>query len=72
MDSCLSAHQAGIKKFVDDIKDAVSDIQPEIESAINDETFDFAHYKEQLQKLVDKHNMKDYRGKSRAFMDKHK
>jgi hypothetical protein len=72
MDSYLSAHQAEIEKFVADNKDVVADIQPEIESAIKDETFDFAHYKEQLQELVNEHDMKDYKDKFKTFMDKHK
>jgi CRISPR/Cas system-associated exonuclease Cas4 (RecB family) len=72
MDTYLSAHRAEIEKFIADNKDAVADIQPEIENAIKDETFDFAHYKEQLQELVNEHDMKDYKDKFEEFTYKHK
>jgi flagellar motility protein MotE (MotC chaperone) len=72
MDSYFSSHQAEIEKFIAENKDAVADIQPEIEDAIKDEIFDFSHYKEQLQKLVDEHDMKDYKEKFKSFTEKHK
>jgi hypothetical protein len=70
MDSYLKDHKAEVDKFLADNKDAIGDIQPEIEQAIIDETFDFEHYKEQLQKILDEHDMKDYKDKFQTFMDK--
>jgi hypothetical protein len=43
-----------------------------LKSPSKDETFDFEHNKEKLQKLVDEHGMKDYKDKFNAFMDRHK
>lgn len=72
LDRFVTSHQAEIDDFLDDNKDAVSDVQSEIEKSITNETFDFKHYKEQIQKLVDEHDMKDYQEKLKAFMDSHR
>jgi hypothetical protein len=70
MDSYLKDHKAEVDKFLADNKDAIGDIHPEIEQAINNETFDFEHYKEQLQEILDEHDMKDYKDKFQTFMNK--
>ena len=51
MDSYLFTYQDNMDNFVTDNKDTVDNIQTEFEKSIKDETFDFEHYKEQLQKL---------------------
>merc|ERR1712230_69586 len=54
MGAFVAAHRAEIAQFVVDNKQAVEDVQGDIEDLIATGEFDFAHYKEQIQDLVDR------------------
>merc|ERR1719230_1873588 len=54
LDAFVAAHRAEIAQFVADNKQAVEDVQGDIEDLIATGEFDFAHYKEQIQDLVDR------------------
>merc|ERR1712094_102539 len=62
----------GIAQFVADNKQAIADAKAEIAEAIKTGDFDYAHYKQQLQALVDKHDLGEYAKKFEAYMAAHK
>merc|ERR1719378_1131274 len=68
----VQGHKAEIAAFVADNKQALADAKAEIAEAIKTGDFDYAHYKQQLQALVDKHDLSEYAKRFEAYMAAHK
>merc|ERR1719420_1607018 len=68
----VRGHKAEIAQFVADNKQALADAKAEIAEAIKTGDFDYAHYKQQLQALVDKHDLGEYAKKFEAYMAAHR
>merc|ERR1719321_1207676 len=68
----VRGHKAEIAQFVADNKQALADAKAEIAEAIKTGEFDVAHYQQQLQALVDKHDLGEYAKKFEAYMAAHK
>merc|ERR1712146_226177 len=62
-------YQQQIAQFVADNKQAVADVQEDIDDLIATGEFDFAHYKEQIQDLVDRFDegLSKYAGTDHGF-----
>merc|ERR1711988_743728 len=69
LDAFVAVHRAEIAQFVADNKQAVADVQEDIDDLVATGEFDFAHYKEQIQDLVDRFDegLSKYAGTDHGF-----
>jgi len=68
----FNAHKPEITKFMDDHKEAIDDAKEEISNSIKTGKFDFEHYKQQIEEIVDQHDIEAYKTGIQKYTTEHK
>jgi len=71
-DDYMASHKAEVKKFLDENKDILKDVEEKIKDAVASGQFDFTHYKGQLQAFVNDYDLTKYQTGMDVFMEAHK